>query len=199
MKTSTKIWMCLSGLALVALGVLCIAYPVSTLASLSWIIGLVFFMAGCTEMAAWLKLRRLIQQSGLMFFTALLKIILGLMIIICPAPIMVVLPFMFAFWLLFEGVNIAINAFDFKQVRYKKWWIMLFLGIVMACFGIYGLVNPAASVDAIAVLVGIGIIIDGIGNWLKLALIRKVEKRFTGLHDRFQAALKEIETTFEEE
>ena len=188
----------MSGLALVVLGVLCIAYPLSALMSISWLIGLVFFVAGCTEMAAWGKLRNIVQQSGLMFFTALLKILLGLMILIFPAPIMIALPFLFALWLMFEGINILVTSFDFKQIGFKKWWIMLLIGIVMACFGIYGLLNPQASADAIGLLVGIGIIIDGVGNWTKLALIKKAEKRLASLRDRYKAALEEIKKTIDE-
>lgn len=198
MEKSTKIWMCISGLALVVLGVLCIAYPLSVLMSVSWLIGLVFFVSGCTEMAAWGKLRHIVQQSGLMFFTALLKILLSLMILIFPAPIMIALPFLFALWLMFEGINILVTSFDFKQIGFKKWWIMLLIGIVMACFGIYGLLNPQASADAIGLLVGIGIIIDGVGNWTKLALIKKAEKRLAALRDRYKAALEEIKKTIDE-
>ena len=32
----------------------------------------------------------------------------------------------------------------------------------------------------------IGIILDGIGNWVKVAVVNKVEKRFVKLHDRIR-------------
>lgn len=195
MKTSTKIWMCLAGVALVALGVLCIKYPGNTLLSLAWVFGLIFFLGGCTEMAAWAATRRFMPRSGLMFFSALLQIILGCLMLFHPAPLMLALPFLFAFWLLFEGINLAIGSFDFKQVGYSKWWVICCLGVLAACFGFYCLVNPNVSVETIAWIVGLGIIIDGIGNWVKVAVVNKVEKRFVKLHDR----LKEVEDiTWEE-
>ena len=46
MKTSTKIWMCLAGVALVALGVMCILCPGTPLLSLAWVSGLMFFLGG---------------------------------------------------------------------------------------------------------------------------------------------------------
>ncbi len=58
MKTSSKCWMCLSGIVLVALGIMCICYPGSTLLSLAWVLGLIFFIGGCTQMAAWAAMRR---------------------------------------------------------------------------------------------------------------------------------------------
>lgn len=193
MKTSTKIWMCLAGIALVALGVLCIKYPGNTLLSLAWIFGLLFFLGGCTEMAAWAATRSIMPRSGLMFFSALLQIIFGCLMFFHPAPLMVALPFLFAFWLLFEGINLAIGSFDFKQVGYRKWWIVCCLGVLAACFGVYCLLNPNVSVETIAWLVGLGIIIDGIGYWVKVAVVNKVEKRLTRLGNRFRAAVKEIE------
>ena len=192
MKKSSKIWLCITGVALVALGVFCIVYPVSTLLSLSWVIGLMFFVAGCSAMAAWARLRRFLPQSGLMFFSALLQLILGCLLLINPAPIAIALPFIFAFWVLFEGVNIAIGSFDYKRVGFSKWWIMFCIGIVAACFGIWGLANPDASVNAIAILVGVGIILNGVGNWVKVAVINKVEKKLTRLGSRFKDAFQEI-------
>ena len=176
--------MCLGGIALVALGVLCIIYPGNTLLSLSWLFGLIFFLGGCSQMAAWATIRRFMPMSGLMFFAALLQIILGCIMVFNPAPLMVALPFLFAFWLLFEGVNLAISSFDFKRVGFRKWWCICCFGILAACFGAYCLFNPKAGAETIAWLVGVGVIIDGIGNWVKVAIINKVEKRFVKLHDR---------------
>ena len=189
MKTSSKIWMCLSGVALVALGVLCIMYPGSTLFSLSWLFGLFFFLGGCTQMAAWSATRRFMPLSGLSFFSALLQIILGCVMVFHPAPVMLALPFIFAFWLLFEGIDLAISSFDFKRVGFRSWWCVCCFGVLAACFGVYCLLNPNISVEAIAWIVGLGIIIDGVGNWVKVFIVNKVENRFVKLRDR----LREVE------
>ena len=191
--------MCLAGVALVALGVLCIMYPGETLLSLAWLFGLIFFVGGCTQMAAWSSTHRFLPRSGLMFFSALLQIILGCLMVFHPAPVMVALPFLFAFWLLFEGIDMSIASFDFKLVGFRRWWIVCCLGVLMAAFGIYCLVNPNVSVEAIAWIVGLGIILDGVGNWIKVFVINKIEKRLTGLGDRFRAAVNEvIDIPFEE-
>lgn len=189
MKTSSKIWMCLTGVALVALGILCIMYPGNTLLSLSWVFGCLFFLGGCTQMATWAATRGFMPLSGLAFLSALLQIILGLIMVFNPAPLMVALPFIFAFWLLFEGIDLAISSFDFKRVGFRRWWLQACFGVLAACFGVYCLVNPNVSIETIAWVVGIGIILDGIGYFVKVAVVNKVEKRFVRLHDR----LHEIE------
>lgn len=58
--------MCIAGVALVALGVMCILCPGTTLLSLAWVFGLMFFFGGCTEKAAWSATRGFIPMSGLM-------------------------------------------------------------------------------------------------------------------------------------
>jgi len=199
MKTSTKIWMCLGGIALVALGVLCIMYPGGTLLSLAWLFGIIFIIGGCTQMGAWAATRAFMPRSGLMFFSALLQIILGCLMLFHPAPVMVALPFIFAFWLLFEGIDIAIGSFDFKLVGFRKWWIIFFLGILAACFGTYCLFNPNVSVETIAWLVGIGIILDGVSNWAKLLIVNKLERKLSHIGNRFRDAVKEIEDVAWEE
>ena len=193
MDKSTKFWMCIAGIALVALGVMCIVYPMATLLSLSWLISLLFLIGGCTQMAAWGKLHKIMQRSALNFFSALLQIILGLLMLFQPAPVMIMLPFLFAFWLLFEGLNLAISSFDFKQIGFQYWWIMLCLGLIAACFGGYCFfLDPEVAAKTIAWLVGLGIIIDGIAYWVKVALVNKVEHKLHGLADRFYAAVEEV-------
>ena len=192
MDKSTKFWMCLAGVALVALGVLCIAYPMATLLSLAWLIALLFFIGGCSQMGFWAKARKLIPHSGLVFFSALLEIILGLMMLCMPEPTMIALPFIFAFWLLFEGIDLAIVSVDIKRVGFSKWWILLCIGLIAAAFGVCCLVYPNVSAETIAVLVGIGIILDGVGYWVRVALVNKVESRFADLQKRIQAAIDEV-------
>jgi len=186
MKKGTEIWMCIAGLMLVALGVMCILYPGSTLLSLAWVFGFMFLLGGCMEVVAWENTRGFIPMSGLMFLSAVLQIILGAIMLFNPAPLMVALPFIFAFWLMFEGINLAISSFDFKRVGFRRWWIVCCVGVLTACFGVYCLLNPNVSAETIAWVVGIGIILDGVGNWIKVLVVDKVQKRFVKLHDRLR-------------
>ncbi|MBO4621350.1 MAG: DUF308 domain-containing protein [Paludibacteraceae bacterium] len=188
MKKSSKIWMCLAGIALVAIGVLCIMYPVSTLLSLAWVFGILLIVGGCTQMGAWSAIHRYIQRSGLMFLSALLQIFLGVVMLFHPEPVMVAIPYIFAFWLIFEGITLSIGSFDFKQVGFRYWWIALCIGIIAACFGMYCIVYPGVGVETIALLVGIGIILDGVGNWVKVAIVNKVENRLIKFRDMLREA-----------
>lgn len=185
MRTSTKIWMALAGVALVALGVVCMIHSGATLLSLAWVAGLIFLVAGCSEFAAWGRLHRFMPQSGLLFLSALLQVIVGIFFLVHPASLMIALPFIFAFFVLFEGIRIAIESFDFKQVGFRYWWTLLLFGVLAAAFGIYGLYCPAVSAETLTVLVSVGIILAGVGYWVQIAGINRFERKLKQLHDRF--------------
>jgi len=190
MKTSTKIWLCLSGCALVLLGVLCIMYPGDTLVSLAWVFGLILVVAGFGTFGTWAALRRLNPFSGLTFLTALLHVFLGIVIIVMPAPLAVALPFIFAFWVFYEGLSLLLDSFNYKRFGFSKWWILSLLGVLAMCGGCYSLFcNPAVSAKIIAWLVGLAIIADGIGNWIKVLAVSRVEKRLNKLAERLDQVL----------
>ena len=190
MKTSTKIWMCLAGIALVVLGVLCIMYPGNTLLSLAWAFGLMLIVTGCSTFGAWATLRHVNPFNGLTFLAALMQVFLGIVLIINPAPLAVALPFIFAFWVMYEGIGLMVDSFNYKRLGWDKWWVLCLLSVLIICAGCYGLFcNPAASAATLAWLVGLGIILDGVGNWLKVAAVNRVEKRLHKISDRIQQVL----------
>lgn len=188
MKTSTKIWMCLGGCSLVVLGILCILYPGGTLLSLAWALGLMLVVSGCSTFGAWATLRRINPFSGLTFLAALLQVFLGIVLLINPAPLAIAIPFVFAFWVLYEGLNLLLDSLNYKRLGFSKWWLLCLLSVLVICAGCYGLFyDPAASATTVAWLVGIGIILDGIGYWVKVAAVNRVENKLHKLADRFHA------------
>ena len=179
--------MCLGGIALVVLGVLCIIYPGNTIVSLAWAFGLMLIVSGCSTFGAWATLRHINPFNGLTFLAALVQVILGCVLIINPAPLAVALPFIFAFWVLFEGVKVVIDSFNFKEFGFKKWWLLCLFGVLIACAGCYGLFyNPAASAKTIAWLVGLGIILDGVSYWVRVAAVNRVQKKMHRIADHIR-------------
>lgn len=199
MKKSTKIWMCLAGVALVVLGVLCIMYPGDTILTLAWAFGLMLIISGCSTFGAWATLRAINPYSGLTFLTALLQLILGIVLVINPAPLAIALPFIFAFWVLYEGIGLLVDSFNYKRLGWSKWWVLCLISVLVICAGCYGLfADPIASAKTLAWLVGIGIILDGVGNWIEVAAVNRVEKRLHKIADNIKKAI-EIEDVEAEE
>ncbi|MBQ7209863.1 MAG: DUF308 domain-containing protein [Paludibacteraceae bacterium] len=193
MKTSSKIWMCLAGVALVALGVVCLLNPGDTIITLAWAIGLILLFTGCFNCAEWFIIGRHLPQRHLIMFTAIIEIILGIVLVINPVGLALALPFLFAGYVLFEGLSLSLESFDFKHVGFKYWYCLLILGLGGIALGIYGLFyNPTASATILSTLVSVGIIVDGVGYWIKLAGINQFEKHLKKLKDRIEYVDAEV-------
>lgn len=162
MKTSTKIWLVISGILLVILGVLCIAKPAATLFTAAWLIGCFTLIAGISKMMFAFKTQSFLPNSGTRMLSSLLQIIIGILFLCNNIFVAISIPIVFALWVLTEGVIVAIQSFDYKKVGFSSWWCMLVFGIAAAILGVFGLYHLEATGDIIAILIGIGIIITGI-------------------------------------
>lgn len=177
MKTSTKIWLCLSGVLLVVLGVICIVRPDITLVSAAWILGCFTLVEGITKLIFTLKTQRFIPNSGTRMLSSLLDIFFGCFFLFNILQTAISLPVVFSLWVMIEGVIIAVDSFDYKKVGFSQWWIILVLGVAGAVLGFYGLRNLDVAAKTLSVLIGIGIVANGLAYILALIGINRFEKK----------------------
>ena len=77
MKTSTKIWLCITGLLLIILGVVCIAKPDITLISAAWVLGCITLLSGVAKLVFTFRTQAFLPNSGTRALSALLDIFFG--------------------------------------------------------------------------------------------------------------------------
>lgn len=177
MKSSNKIYLGLTGTALIALGIICICNPGATLLSASTLIGLLTLLSGFTTLAAWSKVKFFLPTGNLLL-SAILQIVVGLIFLGNKLFVAAALPVVFACWLLFEGIILAIRSFDFKAVHFGGWWVLFLLGVCAACLGFFSLRSPfEVGAPALSYIIGIGIILLGVIDLIALFGIKKLEKR----------------------
>ena len=163
MKKSTKILLVISGILLIALGVVCIANPGGTLLTAAWLLGLLTLVSGISTLVFTFRTQRFMPNSGT-------RMLSGLFI-----PTMEALPFVFAFWVMMDGIILAVQSFDFKKFGFSAWWAILLLGIAGAVLGFLGLREPVISGTVLSTLIGIGIIVNGIAYLMLFAGVKKFE------------------------
>ena len=183
---STKIWLAIAGILLVVLGVLCIASPTATLFTTAWMIGCFTLLSGISKMVFTFRTQRFLPNSGSRMLSSLLQVILGVMFLCNNMFVTISLPVIFAMWVLFEGVLVAVQSFDYKKVGFPNWWILLVLGIAGAVLGILGLRNPDISAVTLSTFIGIGIVALGAAYLLALLGIKKFEKTFAEATEPFR-------------
>ena len=177
MKTSTKIWLCIAGLLLIILGVVCIAKPDITLVSAAWVLGCLALIAGITKLVFTLRTQAFLPNSGTRMLSALLDIFFGCFFLFNILGTAISLPVVFAIWVMIEGVVIAVQSFDYKKVGFPMWWVLLLLGVGAAVLGYFGLKNLDVTAGVLSAIIGIGIIANGLAYIFAVVGVNRFEKR----------------------
>ena len=191
MKNSTKIWLAVTGILLIVLGVVCICRPAATLFATAWLIGCFTLISGIAELVFTFRTQGFLPNSGSRMLSALLQIILGIIFLGNNLFVTVSLPVIFAMWVLIEGVVLAVESFDYKQVGFPYWWCILLLGIAGAVLGVLGLRNPDVSAATLSTFIGIGIIANGAAYIVALCGINKFEKKVEDVRSAIRGAVDE--------
>ena len=176
MEKSSKIWLGISGVLLVALGIMCICEPAATLFATAWTIGCFTLLSGIFQLIFAFKTQKFLPNSASRVLSAIFEIIIGIIFLGNNFFVAATLPIVFVIWIMVEGVVIAINSFDFKKFGFPYWWILLLFGLAGVVFGVLGLRNPDVSAVTLSTLIGIAILLIGVGYLVALCGINRFEK-----------------------
>ena len=177
MKKSTKVWLAIIGILLIALGVYCLCKPASTLFSTAILIGILTLVTGIAKIVFTFKTQTFMPNSGTRMLSGLFLVILGIIFLVQKVFLTISLPVVFTLWVLVEGVIIAVQSFDYKKSGFKYWWVIFVLGIVGAISGVLGLRDPNVSAITLSILIGIGIIILGAAHLVALCGVKQIENQ----------------------
>ena len=151
----------LSGLMLVAVGILVFASPATAYISLSILFGASILSIGFFETVFAISARKSLEGWGWTLASGLLDIVIGAYLLAYPGVTMAILPFVLGFWLLFRGFSAIGFSFEIKSYGDLNWgWFLLFaIGIVFFAFMI--LAVPAFGIANIIAWTGLSFIFAG--------------------------------------
>ena len=178
MKTGKKIWLCIVGIILIALGVYCFTSPSLTLLTTAKILGIALLVEGIMKVAFTLRTQAFLPFSGTRMLSALLDILFGLFILFHLYGTAVSLPMLFAIWVIIEGISVAVQSFDYKKFGFSQWWLILLLGICATLLGIFGMQNLHVTAATLSALIGVALILAGLANFFAVIGVSRVEKTF---------------------
>ena len=90
--------------------------------------------------------------------------------------ILAILPVVVGLMILADGALKFQTSVELKRTMYGRWWIELILAVVYAAFGIFLIVGTSGS-TALAVHVGLCLVIDGVANLVELHWLAKGVER----------------------
>lgn len=166
-KTVSRVLWIISGVLLIVAGVACLANPGSALTSVSVLLGLVMLVSGIVDIVIFAAGHSYMIGAGWFLVDGILTVLLSLFILCNKVFTAMTLPFIFGMWLIFSGITKFVNSFDLQRLGVRGWGWFTALGIVLAVVGFISFLSPFAGAVAIAVMVGVFLILQGISSILR--------------------------------
>lgn len=166
-KTVSRVLWIISGVLLIVAGVACLANPGSALTSVSVLLGLVMLVSGIVDIVIFAAGHSYMIGAGWFLVDGILTVLLSLFILCNKVFTAMTLPFIFGMWLIFSGITKFVNSFDLQRLGVRGWGWFTALGIVLAMVGFISFLSPFAGAVAIAVMVGVFLILQGISSILR--------------------------------
>jgi uncharacterized membrane protein HdeD (DUF308 family) len=147
----------LVGVLSVVAGVIILFKPSSSLATLAVIAGIFLLVDGIIELIA--AFMRRTENRGLVALVGVLTAVIGVLLIRHPISGVTAVALLIGIWLIAMGVIRLVTAFD--EPQHRVWHALA--GALELIAGIVIVANPNIGYATLAILVGIGFILNGFG------------------------------------
>ena len=159
----------LISMILILIGVMLITKPEVIQSSIAIIIGSVFIFIGIINLIDYFYNKRI---DSLVFATAVISIIIGIVIMFCTQFILSAFRIIIAIWIIFSGIMDIHRTIVYRQNISSLWLVSLILSIAIIIAGIIILVNTGSILQ----MIGIAIVVYGVINIIEnFIFIRKVD------------------------
>ena len=153
-----NIYLIITAVLLIALGVVCIFNPGAGFASAAWLMGLFILASGISSLIFGLRAQAFLPNAGSTTLLAVFQIVVGIMLATNILASEIALIAVFSMWVMFEGVSLAVLSIDYKKGGYDRWWLMLLLGVCSILLGFLALRKPEATGALLGIFLGLDIV-----------------------------------------
>lgn len=143
------------GLLGVVAGIVVLAEPANSLATLAVVTGIFLVLDGITAMAA--SLFEHLEGRHLGVLAAVISVLIGVILIRHPIPGILAVGFLLGLWLIAAGVVRLASMIGEGHIR--GWWLVL--AVIEVAAGVVIVSSPRIAVSTLALLVGISFIVRG--------------------------------------
>lgn len=166
----------LRGICAIIFGVLAVAMPLPTLATLIWMVAAFAVVDGVFALVAAISGRaKAYAPTWWLVLVGVLSILAGIAIFSYPALSALLMLKFIAFWAIFRGVFEIVGAIQLRKVINNE-WALIVGGLIDIAFGVYVLAFPGQGALAMIMVLGIFAIISGISL---VALSMRLKKHAT--------------------
>lgn len=155
MEKASKVLCIIEGLLMGIIGILFFTNPISSLLSLSIIIGIMIIIAGVLALIRAPKT----TKKGWLIFRGIINILFGLLLCFSPISTIATLVIFYGAWALVTGIFLIISEIRYKTFGFN---MPLLYAILLIILGILILVQPIVFLEITPYFIGINFIIIAI-------------------------------------
>lgn len=161
----------------VALGVLLIIFPNLVLNVFCYVIGGVSFIYGVVNIVNFFLGKNNNKSYSTDLIKGIILSVIGAIILIQPNYIKVLFPICFGIFLVVEGISYIQKALFLRGSNVDNWVVEMVFAVIALVIGLFVLINPFKTAEAIAILLGIAFACYGISSmWTYLFVQRKIDE-----------------------
>ena len=151
-------------IAFIALGLLLLIMPETSLLWLCYAFGAVVLITGIVCLVQYARLRGSGFAAPFFLVAGVITAALGLFTLAQPQVGASFLPVVFGLFILIDGCSRIGTAVELARRQADRWWLVLLFSVLSIALGILLLVNPFGAAVSVVMLCGVLLIIEGAVN-----------------------------------
>ena len=156
--------MLILSIVFIALGLLLLVMPQTSLLWICYAFGAVVLITGVVCLVQYVRIRGSGFAAPFFLVAGVITAALGLFTLARPEVVASFLPVVFGIFILVDGFGRIGTAVDLARRQGDKWWLMMLFSLLSIALGILLLVNPFGAAVSVVMLCGVLLIIEGVVN-----------------------------------
>ena len=153
------------------LGLALLMWPDQSMNVLGYGFGAVLALSGLLQVGGYVASDRQGFFKKLQLLAGILIAVVGVAILLAPKTVMKLTIVVIGIVMLYHGVMDIKFGFDIKSCKGGKWSVTLIMGLVTCALGVLVLVNPFESARVLMIIIGAGLIFDGVSDVVTVSVM----------------------------
>lgn len=167
----------LYSICFIGLGIFCILNPEITMTSLGILLGVMLIISGIFDLIVYFKIHGEVIDGGWILVEGIFTLLSAILLLSNQYLTNLLIPTLFAIWILLTGVCRVVNAFDFKHFGLSHWWILMVIGLLLMAIGMFSIFKPIIASMTVSVILGILLISNGVEMLVKAYYLNQFFQR----------------------
>jgi len=157
----TQWWAILTGIIMIAAGIIAFITPDATIKAIALIVGIGIIISGIVSIIGNLRHERT-GMNNLNLILALFAIIFGIILVVNPEFAINVFIYIIGIWFIVDAVQRLAWAKVYKSISYNLYAAALILDVLLLVIGLLLILNPLVVWFPLSLIIGLALLIGGI-------------------------------------